>query len=510
MADDYNYVTSTGTIIPDTSTILTDVQNEYKDVFGADLVVTPDTPQGVLITAEALSRAAVVSNNAAVANEINPNLSAGVFLDAIAALTGIQRTAQTQTLVSGVTLTGVAGTTIPVGSQAQTAAGDIFSSLSGVTLDVSGNATVNFASVAYGAIPCAANALTQVVSSVLGWETVNNTVAGVLGQSTQSDQALRALRQNTLAFQGVALAEAITSSLYATAGVTSLSFLENYNGTPMGMLISVTGGATLSGTIWGMTTTGNVIVDTTAMAFALSLQTVPTPNPWPVAAFTTTGNVTLSGLGTQGGGDWGGTLTAGNIILVKNNTTASQNGLWVAASGAWTRQAYNTSASTILGSNSGISMLKNSIYACVAGGSDTNVAAALLENKSSGCGWNGNTTVSLTEPASGQVYPVQFDRPTQVGIVIRVTSSNGDAENITNAVLNYAAGLVNGLTGLVVGADVSPFEISAAIIAQYPSYYISKVEISLQSSISYSTNVIPIGVNQQAFTNAGYITVVTA
>jgi collagen type VII alpha len=51
----------------------------------------------------------------------------------------------------------------------------------------------------------------------------------------------------------------------------------------------------------------------------------------------TTGNITLSGLGTQSGGEWTGTLTAGDRILVKNETTAANNGIYAAASGSWTR-----------------------------------------------------------------------------------------------------------------------------------------------------------------------------
>src|ERR1700748_1520530 len=95
----YNYISTTGTIVPDTSDILSDVQTTYQDVFGTDIVLTPDTPQGLLITAEALAEAAVAANNAQLANQINPNIAGGVFLDAILALTGMQRTAQTQTQV---------------------------------------------------------------------------------------------------------------------------------------------------------------------------------------------------------------------------------------------------------------------------------------------------------------------------------------------------------------------------------------------------------------------------
>ena len=51
----------------------------------------------------------------------------------------------------------------------------------------------------------------------------------------------------------------------------------------------------------------------------------------------TTGNIVLSGLATQGGGDWGSSLTAADRILVKNQTAPADNGIYAAAAGAWTR-----------------------------------------------------------------------------------------------------------------------------------------------------------------------------
>lgn len=398
----YNYILSTGVIVPDTSTLLAEVQSEYTAVFGTDLVISPDSPQGVLMSAEALARADVVKINAALANQINPNIAGGVALDAIGMLSGIQRTAQTQTVVTNVNVNGIAGTIIPEGSQAQTAAGDIFATLSQVTLDGTGTAMVNFAAIEYGPIPCATDALNQVVSDVLGWETVDNTSAGATtpGATTQSDQQYRAYRNNTLAFQGVALPVAITSALYATTGVTSLTFQEN------------------------------------------------------VAATTETIN--------------------------------------------------------------GITMVPHSIYVCVAGGSDTAVAAALLENKSSGCAWNGSTSVNVTEPASGQLYEVKFDRPNQIDILVKIITPNGDAQAVTQAVLDYAAGLVqitdqngnNGiLPGFVVGGDVSPFEIAGAVMAENPGIYIASVQIGLAPAGGLSSNPIPIAVDEQAATQVSYITV---
>lgn len=51
----------------------------------------------------------------------------------------------------------------------------------------------------------------------------------------------------------------------------------------------------------------------------------------------TTGNVTLSGLGTQANGEWTGALTAGDRILAKDQSTSADKGIYLAAAGAWTR-----------------------------------------------------------------------------------------------------------------------------------------------------------------------------
>jgi hypothetical protein len=59
----------------------------------------------------------------------------------------------------------------------------------------------------------------------------------------------------------------------------------------------------------------------------------------PSVRFATTANITLSGLTTQAGGDWAVTLTSGDSVLVKNQTTASGNGIYTVSAGAWGRRA---------------------------------------------------------------------------------------------------------------------------------------------------------------------------
>jgi hypothetical protein len=55
--------------------------------------------------------------------------------------------------------------------------------------------------------------------------------------------------------------------------------------------------------------------------------------------YSTTANITLSGLAVQAGGDWTSSLTAGDRILVKNQASSQFNGIYVASATAWARSA---------------------------------------------------------------------------------------------------------------------------------------------------------------------------
>lgn len=235
MANDvYNYIDNTGVIMTDTAIIQAEVEQEYLDTFGSDLNLDPSTPQGMLITIETLSRTAVADNNAALANQINPNLAGGVFLDALLQLTGAQRTSSSSSTVN-CTLTGVSGTFIPLGAQISTSDGlTVFQLVSNTTIPPSGTIeNVQFQSVVKGQIIALANTLTVIVSDILGWETVNNPNDAVIGSLTQDDVQARLQRQNTLGAQGNSIATNVISNLYLIDGVSpsGVTFQENVSST---------------------------------------------------------------------------------------------------------------------------------------------------------------------------------------------------------------------------------------------------------------------------------------
>ncbi|QQO63710.1 baseplate J/gp47 family protein [Providencia manganoxydans] len=381
---DYQYITSQGVIVPDTSTLRDDVESEYRSVFGQDLDVNPETPQGALITMEVENRDAVVRNNAELANQINPDLAGGIFLDAIWALMGGQRFDATHSFLSQVKFTGIAETIIPKGSQAATLNGDLFETTKTLIIGKDGSVTGDMRAIETGAVECGVGQLNKVASSVLGWETVHNPSNAVLGRDAESDLQSRRRRKQTLAKNTVSVGEAITSALYELEGVRSLAYRENYTDQPM-------------------------MFD-------------------------------------------------------------------------------------------GITLVPHSIYVCVEGGDKEAIARSLLRTKTLGAAFNGSEEVEVLENISGQIYPVKFDRAKEIVLFCRVTVKKAtvDAQTIIpSAVESWANGDIDGEGGLVVGRDVSPFEISAGINAVEPRLFITRVELSTDGK-AWSSNNYEIKMNEVA------------
>ncbi|MGJ7259879.1 baseplate J/gp47 family protein [Morganella morganii] len=377
---DYKYITSSGVIIPDTAELRAAVEDEFRAVFGQDLDVSPETPQGALITMETENRDAVVRNNAELANQINPDIAGGVFLDAIWALMGGQRWDATQSILTQVEFGGVPGTIIPKGSLAETLAGDQFATTKPLIIGKDGKITGDMRAVETGPVECPAGKLNTVASSVLGWETVSNPTSAVLGRVAESDLQSRRRRKLTLAKNTVSVGEAITSALYELEGVRSLAYRENYTDTPMSL--------------------------------------------------------------------------------------------------------------------DGVTLVPHSVYVCVEGGESGEIARALLRTKTIGAAFNGSEEVEVPEPVSGQTYTVKFDRAKEIVLFCRVTvkKTSLDAQTvIPAAVESWARGETEGDGGLVVGREVSPFEISAGINASEPRLFVTRVELSTNgtdwSSDTYSVKL---------------------
>lgn len=84
-----------------------------------------------------------------------------------------------------------------------------------------------FISDTNGSISVPINALNEIYTPVLGWNSITNTIIGQNGRDLESDIELRARREISQQIGGSGTVEAIRSRLLAVTGVSSVSVLEN-------------------------------------------------------------------------------------------------------------------------------------------------------------------------------------------------------------------------------------------------------------------------------------------
>ncbi len=554
----YNYIATTGTIVPDAYDLLQEVGIEYQNVFGNDLPVpynnpqAASTPQGVLIITETLARIAVVANNAMLANQINPNLAGGIFLDAIMALTGIQRTPSTYSTVTA-NLNGVEGTSVPQGTIVQDSIyNNQFQTIATYVIPVGGTYVgAQFEAVNSGPVPANAGMLTNIISQVLGLNSVTSSTQAQLGALTQSDIAARQYRIATLGIQSNSLAASIYANVTQVInadsapanGEASLKLLENItssttvvDGVTMvanSIYVCVNGGnngtgstatVTLSGTATTVIPAGSEVSETingTTFIFSLN-PNVPFILPGTLNSSTT---ITMaSTVGVFVGQAISGTgipssttvttVTPNTSIVISQAATISATENLTFTSTSWvipTGGSINTpftsltsgivpvppaSLTTIVTPVSGWASANN--VSAGTEGTESDIALALTKSKSAGAAYNNgpgiNIMATIQEPTSGQYLTVLYDNPDPIPIYVTVnirvvTPVQDPITAVTNAIIAYALGQINGIPGLNVGQNVSAFEIAGAIATQLPGIYIQSLYTSTSATPTTSTEI---------------------
>jgi len=168
------------------------------------------------------------------------------------------------------------------------------------------------------------------------------------------------------------------------------------------------------------------------------------------ANYTTTGNITLSGLGTQGGGDWPVALTAGMRVLAKNQTATADNGIYVAASGAWARSAdantWNEIVAAYLFITSGTVWAGSSwVDTNEQGGTlgTTPITFVQFSNNATYTAGTGLTLAgyqfSITPVGTAGTYGSATQTP------VFVTNASGQVTSVTNTTITPAVGSITGL-----------------------------------------------------------------
>lgn len=232
-----NIIDATGLTTATQQELIDTLTGAFKSIFGADINLGPDTPDGQLMMIfiqAVLDLEDLVTQNY---NQFDPDNAIGNVLDQRVAINGIQRQAGTFT-VTNVTVTTTAALTLygidQNGNPPFTVAdneGNQYVLQTTVNLPSPGDQVLAFQSLVPGAVLTVPNTITVPITVVLGVSAVNNpTTYSTLGINEETDQQLRIRRQKSVSLSSQGYLAGLLAALENISGVTSAFVYENTTG----------------------------------------------------------------------------------------------------------------------------------------------------------------------------------------------------------------------------------------------------------------------------------------
>lgn len=277
-------VTNAGFVGRTAAEIRVDIEADWREVFGVNVDVAADSPDGQLIAIMTDQLAELWELGQAVYSAQDPDKAGGQAQDAVCAITGTQRRSASKAEVT-LTMSGTPGTALPTGQQASieetgarfetlfdteitlcnswiaatpyvlndrvTNASRTYTCITAGTSAGSGGPTTTSADITdntahwrycgegtgqadVGATALETGATSGISGSILvietpvsGWQSVINLEDAEPGSAVESDDVLRARREGELAAAGAGTIPAITADVLNLTGVTSCLTFKN-------------------------------------------------------------------------------------------------------------------------------------------------------------------------------------------------------------------------------------------------------------------------------------------
>jgi uncharacterized phage protein gp47/JayE len=253
-------VTATGISVETNVQIVSDLTTGLQDIYGDDISVDQNSPDGQLIGIFAQACTDVRELAVQIYNNFDPDQATGTVLDQRVAINNIQRQGGTFTIQpiditvsTTVTLQGLDAnfnSLTGTGYTLQDNSGNQWILLNTVTL-TAGLTTLNFRAAQIGLVQPITNSITNQVTVILGVTSVNNSAAPLtVGQNQETDAQLRLRRAQSTAIGSTGYANGLLGAVLGLTGVIEAVLYNNRsnvtdgNGIPAhGIWLIVDGGS---------------------------------------------------------------------------------------------------------------------------------------------------------------------------------------------------------------------------------------------------------------------------
>lgn len=433
-----SYFGDAGFVPPAEADIVTGLWADWNAAFGGGLNQSLSTPAGQIISSMAALIGEANNQAALLANSMDPAFASGRMQDGIARIYFLARNPAQATTVTA-TCIGLPGVIIAVGALAQATDGNTYSCTTAGTIPVSGTIDLPFACNVTGPIACPAASLTTIYQTLIGWDSISNANAGVVGNVVESRVAFESRRQLSVSLNSVGMLPSVRAAVLQVPGVLDAYTTENTTGSPLvvggvtiaahSLYVSVVGGnlQAVAQAIWSKKPPGcgytggttQTVYDTSApygspgQPYSVSFD-VQTPLPFVVAVSVVNSTsvpnnaaslIQASIIAAFSGADGGSRARASTLVL------ASRYYAGIAALGAWATViqlqigSTNAAAASFTGSITATTLTVTAVSAGVLAIGQTLFGVGVTDGTKitglgSGAGGTGTYTVTPSQTAS--------------------------------------------------------------------------------------------------------------
>lgn len=230
----------TGLYSPDTSEIREGVAADWAQAFyepdQPPLDTEPSTPAGQLVDAEVAEIEAKNAELLFLSNQFNPRVAEGRWQDALGHIYFLERKLDEPTVVT-CQLTGLNGTVIPYGALVQSGTGHTLICNRSVTIESDGKgggaAETTFRVSENGPIEIPAHSVRSIVTTIPGWDTVDNAAAGAVGRDRETRSEFETRRAASVAANSHGSTGSLYGAIAEIPGVLDVQVLENIGPQPV-------------------------------------------------------------------------------------------------------------------------------------------------------------------------------------------------------------------------------------------------------------------------------------
>ena len=226
------------------SELIGELEDALRDIYGADINIDPDTPDGQLINIVAQAGVDTREIIASLVASFDPDQASGRILDQRVALNGIQRRGGTFTFTPitittdrALNLVGLNGDVlepepdVPNLYTVTDGAGTRFFLVSSTSIAEAGDHVLQFRAADVGRVEITLNTITEPETIIAGVTQVNNPEAPtVIGEDEETDGALKLRRRQSTAIGSTGGLDSLIAALLNIEGVITALVLENPTG----------------------------------------------------------------------------------------------------------------------------------------------------------------------------------------------------------------------------------------------------------------------------------------